>query len=289
MVGVAITSQTARKILIWAVLFCKEAIRMLRALWTAGTGMSAQQLSIDTIANNLANTNVIGYKKMRAEFQDLIYHTMRPAGSLVAQGVRSPTGLQIGHGTKLAGTTKIFTQGDFMTTDNPLDLAIEGDGFFQVQMPDGTVAYTRNGAIKQDADGRLVNVDGYILQPEITIPLGASEITVGTDGTISAVLSGEEQSTELGQIQLANFSNQAGLINIGSSLYKASDASGTANIVTPGTEGAGQIERGFLEMSNVRVIEEMINMITVQRAYDVSSKVIQASDEMLQTANNLRR
>jgi flagellar basal-body rod protein FlgG len=262
---------------------------MIRALWTAGTGMVAQQFNIDTIANNLANANTIGYKKVRAEFQDLMYQTLRAAGNSVTQGVQSPTGMQVGHGARLAGTAKIFTQGDLQSTDNALDLAIQGDGFFQIQLADGSVGYTRSGAFQTDADGRLVNVDGYIVQPEITIPDGATEITVGTDGTISAILSGEEESTELGQIQLARFINPAGLISIGSGLYKASGSSGAPSVVTPGTEGVGTIAGTFLEMSNVKVIEEMINLITVQRAYDVNSKVIQASDEMLQVANNLRQ
>jgi flagellar basal-body rod protein FlgG len=262
---------------------------MLRALWTAGTGMVAQQFNIDTIANNLANTNTIGFKKIRAEFQDLMYHTIRAAGNSVTQGVQSPTGIQLGHGVRLAGTTKVFTPGDFQPTDNALDLAIQGDGFFQLQLADGTVGYTRNGAFQTDGDGRLVNVDGHIVQPEITIPAGATKITVGSDGTVSAILAGAEESTELGQLQLAAFTNPAGLINSGSGLYQASGSSGTPNVVTPGTEGTGAIASSFLEMSNVKVIEEMINLITVQRAYDVSSKVIQASDEMLQVANNLRQ
>ncbi|HEY8463939.1 MAG TPA: flagellar basal-body rod protein FlgG [Bacillota bacterium] len=262
---------------------------MIRALWTAGTGMVAQQINIDTIANNLANVNTTGFKKVRPEFQDLLYQNMRSAGSSTSQGVQSPTGIQIGLGTRLAATTKIFTQGDFLQTDNPLDLVIEGDGFFQVEMPDGSAAFTRNGAFKVDSEGRVVTSEGYVIQPEITIPEGATDINVGSDGTVSAVLSGESDATELGQIEIAIFRNPAGLVNIGKGLYRTSGASGEATSVTPGTEGSGTIVNQFLEMSNVKVVEEMINMIVAQRAYDINSKAIQAADEMLQTANGLRR
>lgn len=262
---------------------------MIRALWTAGTGMVAQQINIDTISNNLANVNTTGFKKVRAEFQDLLYQTVRSAGSSATQGVQLPTGLQVGHGTMLAATTKVFTQGDFLQTDSPLDLVIEGDGFFQVQMPDGSAAFTRNGALKTDVEGRVVTSEGYVVQPEITIPEGASGLSVGSDGTISATLPGQTQVTNLGQIEVALFRNPAGLTNIGKGLYKTTGASGESSSVTPGTEGAGTIVNKFLEMSNVKVVEEMINMIVAQRAYDVNAKAIQAADEMLQTANGLRR
>lgn len=262
---------------------------MIRALWTAGTGMVAQQINIDTIANNLANVNTTGFKKVRAEFQDLLYQTVRSAGSSATQGVRLPTGLQVGHGTMLAATTKIFTQGDFLQTDNPLDLVIEGDGFFQVQMPDGSAAFTRNGALKTDVEGRIVTSEGYVVQPEITIPEGATTINVGSDGTVSAILPGQTDPEEIGRFEIAMFRNPAGLINVGKGLYRATGSSGEAVSVTPGTEGSGTIVNKFLEMSNVKVVEEMINMIVAQRAYDVNSKAIQAADEMLQTANGLRR
>jgi flagellar basal-body rod protein FlgG len=262
---------------------------MLRALWTAGTGMNAQQTNIDTIANNLANVNTTGYKKIRPEFQDLIYQNLRTAGSPTGPNAALPTGLQVGHGTKLSATTKIFSQGDYLQTDNPLDMLIEGNGFFQVQMPDGTPAYTRNGAFKADVDGRLVTSEGFLVQPEITVPTGATRIDVGPDGTVSAVLAGQTDSTTLGQLQVAMFRNPAGLNNEGKGLYKVGSASGNATSVTPGSEGSGSIMSNCLEMSNVKVVEEMINMIVAQRAYDVNAKSIQAADEMLQTANNLRR
>ncbi len=262
---------------------------MIRALWTAGTGMLAQQMNIDTISNNLANANTTGYKKMRAEFQDLLYQTIRQPGSSSAQGVQLPSGLQIGLGVRPVATTKVFTQGDHLESDNELDITIEGKGFLQVQMPDGSVAYTRNGSLKADGDGRLVTSEGYIVQPEITFPSGVETIDIGSDGTVSVQLSGETTTQELGQLELVVFMNPAGLNNIGRSLYKQSSASGDPVTVTPGTEGAGAIVQGALEMSNVKVVEEMINMIVAQRAYEVNSKAIQASDEMLQTANNLRR
>ncbi len=262
---------------------------MIRALWSAGTGMQAQQMNIDTIANNLANVNTTGFKKMRAEFQDLLYQTIREPGSSSYQGVQIPTGLQIGLGVRPVATARIFTQGDHLQTDNPLDLRIEGQGFFQVELPDGTVAYTRNGSFKEDGNGQLVTSEGYIVQPAITFPSGVEQINVGTDGTISVQVSGETTAQEVGKLDLVTFVNPAGLDSMGNGLYRQSGASGDPNTVSPGTEGAGTIVQGALEMSNVKVVEEMINMIVAQRAYEVNSKAIQASDEMLQTANNLRR
>jgi flagellar basal-body rod protein FlgG len=251
--------------------------------------MNAQQLNIDTIANNLSNVNTTGFKKMRAEFQDLLYQTMREPGSSSYQGVQIPTGLQIGLGVRTVATTKIFTQGDYLQSDNSLDMLIQGQGFFQVEMPDGTAAYTRNGSFKVDGDGRVVTSEGYVLQPEITIPAGVKTIDVGSDGTVSVTLSDETAAQEVGRIDLVTFINPAGLTNRGNGLYQQSGASGEPVTVTPGSDGAGTIVQGYLEMSNVKVVEEMINMIVAQRAYEVNSKAIQASDEMLQTANNLRR
>ena len=262
---------------------------MIRALWTAGTGMLSEQMTIDTIANNLANVNTTGFKKMRVEFEDLLYQTMRSAGSSSSQGVALPTGLQVGHGSRALATTKIFSQGDIQQTDNALDLVIEGDGFFQVQLPDGSTAYTRNGAFKVDATGRLVTSEGYYLQPEITIPAGTTSIDIGSDGTVTAEVSGQSDPQEVGRIEIATFSNPAGLDNYGRGLYLQSASSGDPVATTPGTNGSGTIIQGSLEMSNVKVIEEMVNMIVAQRAYEVNSKAIQAADEMLQTANNLRR
>lgn len=262
---------------------------MMRALWTAGSGMLAQQFNIDTISNNLANVTTTGFKKMRPEFEDLLYQTLREPGSLTHQDVELPTGLQVGHGARPVATTKIFTQGDFQATDNPLDLVIEGNGFFQIQMPDGTTNYTRNGAFKLDSDGKIVTSEGYYLQPEITVPQGTQSITIGTDGLVSVLMPGQTVPQKIGQIEMANFINPAGLSNTGQTLYAQTDASGEPVVSTPGTDGTGQIMSSYLEMSNVKVVEEMVNMIVAQRAYDINSKAVQASDEMLQTANGLKR
>ncbi len=262
---------------------------MIRALWTAGTGMISQQLNIDTIANNLANVNTTGFKKMRVDFQDLLYQTLRAAGSSSFQGGQLPTGLQVGLGARPVATTKIFTQGDIMQTENPLDLVIEGDGFFQIQTPDGGMAYTRSGNFKIDATGRFVTAEGYIVQPEISIPEGVKSIDIGVDGTVSVIIAGENEAQEIGKFELVKFINPSGLSNMGKNMYQQTGASGEPVIATPGSEGVGTLVQGSLEMSNVKVVEEMINMIVAQRAYEINSKAIQASDEMLQTANSLRR
>ncbi len=262
---------------------------MMRSVWTAGSGMTAQQFNIDTIANNLANVNTAGFKKSRVDFQDLLYQSVRYAGTPVTQGAQIPTGIQIGHGVRPVATQKIFTQGTFQQTDNPLDLVIEGEGFFQVLMPDGTVAYTRDGAFKMDGEGRLVTSDGFTLEPEILVPSNTVTVSVGTDGTVSAVLDGESEPQNLGSIELVRFVNPAGLQSFGRNLLLATAASGEPIMGTPGLEGFGAIAQGYLEISNVGVVEEMVNMIIAQRAYETNSKAIQASDEMLQTANNLRR
>ena len=262
---------------------------MIRALWTAATGMAAQQLNIDVISNNLANVNTAGFKKSRVDFQDLLYQTMRPAGTTEAQGSQVPTGIQVGLGTRPASVTKIFSQGDFQQTGNPLDLVIAGDGFFQVLQPDGTTAYTRDGTFKLDAQGRMVTSDGFALQPEITIPAEATSISVGSDGTVSVTLPGQMQPQELGQIQIAKFLNPSGLSNWGRNLLTATAASGDAIVDTPGLNGLGTLQNGYVEMSNIKVVEEMVNMIVAQRAYEVNSKAIQTADEMLNIANNLRR
>jgi len=262
---------------------------MLRSLWTAASGMIAQQFNIDTIANNLANVNTVGFKRSRVDFQDLLYQTIRYAGSPVTAGAQIPTGIQVGHGVRPVSTERIFTTGTFKQTDNPLDLLIEGEGFFQILLPDGTTAYTRDGAFKVDGQGRLVTSDGFTLQPEITIPPDAVSINVGTDGTVTVVVSGSNQPQTLGQIQLARFINPAGLRSLGRNLFAATAASGEAMVGTPGLDGLGNIAQGYLEMSNVQVVEELVNMILAQRAYESNSRAIQAADEMLQTANNLRR
>lgn len=262
---------------------------MMRALWSAATGMLAKQLDMDVIANNLANVNSAGFKKSRVDFQDLMYQTIRTAGSTVAQGSRVPTGIQVGLGTRPAAIQKVFSQGDFIQTENPLDLVIEGDGFFQVLLPDGSTAYTRTGAFKVDSEGRVVTSDGFVIEPELVVPANAVDISIGTDGTVTIQVAGENTPTELGQIQLARFLNPGGLMSIGRNLYKPTAASGDPAVGTPGLEGIGTIAQKFLEMSNVKVVEEMVNMIIAQRAYEVNSKAIQTSDEMLAAANNLRR
>ncbi len=262
---------------------------MIRSLYSAATGMEAQQINMDITANNLANVNTTGFKKSRADFQDLLYQTIRVAGSTQAQGIQVPTGIQIGLGTRLAAVQKIFTQGDFHTTGNPLDLVIEGDGFFQVRLPSGELAYTRDGSLKKDSEGSLVTSDGYLVQPEISIPAEARQISIGKDGTVSALLAGQSAPEELGQLQLVKFLNPAGLENLGGNLFVQTAASGDPETGTPGEIGLGMLSSGSVEMSNVKVVEEMINLIIAQRAYEVNSKSIQTADEMLGIANNIRR
>jgi flagellar basal-body rod protein FlgG len=263
---------------------------MIRSLYTSATGMTAQQVNMDVIANNLANVNTTGFKRSRADFQDLLYQNTRAAGTAAAQGTQVPTGIQVGLGTRTAAIERIISQGDFRQTGNNLDLVVEGDGFFQVQLPDGQIGYTRDGTFKPDSQGRLVNSDGFPLLPEITIPPEANgKVTVGQDGTVSASLAGTPEPQQLGQIQIARFVNPMGLESVGRNIYRPTAASGSATTGTAGLEGFGTIGSGLLEMSNVKVVEEMVDMITAQRAYEINSKSIQAADEMLQVANNLRR
>lgn len=262
---------------------------MIRSLWSAASGMTAQQLNIDIIANNLANVNTSGFKRVRLDFQDLLYQTLKTAGTTIALGAQVPTGIQVGHGSRAVATQKIFSQGDFIQTENPLDMVIEGDGFFQVLLPDGTIGYTRSGGFKEDGQGRIVTSEGFIIQPEIVIPNDALEVSVGTDGTVEVKTPGQSQPQQVGNIQLVRFANPAGLENEGRSIYKVSQASGPPTTGTPGLSGLGSLQQGFLEMSNVKVVEEMVSLIAAQRAYEISSKVIQATDEMLTVASNLRR
>ena len=262
---------------------------MLRSLMSGVSGVKAHQTLLDVTGNNIANVNTVGFKKDAVTFQDLMYQTIRTAGSTVAQGSRVPTGIQVGLGTRAAAIQKVFSQGDFIQTENPLDLVIEGDGFFQVLLPDGSTAYTRTGAFKVDSEGRVVTSDGFVMEPELAVPANAVDISIGTDGTVTIQVAGENSPTELGQIQLARFLNPGGLVSIGRNLYKPTAASGDPAVGTPGLEGIGTIAQKFLEMSNVKVVEEMVNMIIAQRAYEVNSKAIQTSDEMLAAANNLRR
>jgi flagellar basal-body rod protein FlgG len=262
---------------------------MIRSLWTSATGMQAQALNLDVISNNLANVNTTGFKKSRAEFQDLLYENLRPAGTSSSQDTQVPTGIQLGHGTRPSTVLKIFSQGDMQNTKNELDLAIEGDGFFQIIMPNGETGFTRDGAFKLDSSGRVVNSDGFILEPEITIPTDSVTISVGMDGTVSVLEAGESVPSEIGTIELARFVNPSGLVSIGKNLFITSEASGDAIVGTAGEDGLGTLAQGFLEMSNVSVVDEMVNMITAQRAYETSSKVIQAADDMLQIASNVKR
>lgn len=262
---------------------------MIRALWTAASGMQAQQKNIDVVAHNLANVNTTGFKRSRADFQDLIYQNLKSSGAPSTNTTQVPDGIQIGLGTRLASVSKIFAPGDFTQTGNELDIAIEGDGFFQILQPDGTTGYSRAGAFKKDSQGRVVTPDGNPLIPEIVIPSNATKINIGSDGIVSVLQAGQNAPTNVGNIQLALFSNPSGLSAQGKNIYRETDASGAPTTGTPGQNGMGTIAQGLLEMSNVNVAEEMVNMIIGQRAYEINSKAVQASDEMLQTANNLRR
>jgi len=261
---------------------------MFRALSTAATGMEGQQAMIDITAHNLANVNTAGFRKSRADFEDLLYETIRASGGQAAQGREIPVGIQIGHGTRLVATQVLFTPGPQRQTGNPLDMAIEGTGFFQVSMPDGRMAYTKAGTFKTDSQGQVTTSDGNLLDPSITIPPDAIKLTIGKDGTFSVVLAGQTQPTQLGRIQLASFSNPAGLDRIGHNLYLETAASGPVRTGTPGTNELGTVAQGVLELSNVKVVEEMIDLIVAQRAYEANSKVIKTADEMLRATANLR-
>jgi flagellar basal-body rod protein FlgG len=251
--------------------------------------MQAQELNIDVIANNLANVNTSGFKKSRAEFQDLLYESMRPAGAASSADTTVPTGIQLGHGTRPSAVQKMFNQGDFQNTGNELDWAIEGEGFFQIELPDGDTGYTRAGEFKLDADGRIVNPDGFPLIPEMAVPADTISISVGLDGTVSIIQAGDPTPTEIGSVQLARFVNPSGLRSLGKNLFAPTNASGDEITGIPGESGFGTLAQGFLEMSNVSVVDEMVNMITAQRAYETNSKVITTADDMLQLANNLKR
>ncbi len=262
---------------------------MLRALYTAATGSQSQQFNIDVIANNVANVNTTGYKKARAEFEDLLSQTYSAAGAITDQGTTDPVGIQVGLGVQVSATQRIFLPGSIQQTGNPLDLAIQGEGFYQVQTDGGNIAYTRDGSFKRDANGTLVTSDGYPVQPNISIPSDATEIVIGLNGTISVRQAGNSTTlSQIGQLQLVRFSNPAGMESIGRNLFQQTPASGAP---VQGTAGQGDfakttITQGFLEGSNVQIVEELINLISAQRAFEANSKVIQASDELLKTANN---
>jgi flagellar basal-body rod protein FlgG len=251
--------------------------------------MQAQQVNIDTIANNIANVNTTGFKQGRAEFQDLLYQSIRPAGTASSSSTTYPVGLQVGLGTRPVATDRLFRQGDFRQTGNPFDLVIEGKGFFQVRMPNGEAAYTRAGSLHVNAEGALVTSDGNLLDPQITIPADAQEIVIGSDGTVSVTQPGQTAAQQVGTLQLANFQNPSGLNAIGGNLYLPTSASGDAITGTPGENGLGRINQGFLEESNVNVVEEMVNMIIAQRAYEVNSRAVRVADDMLSQINNLIR
>ncbi|MDZ4722890.1 MAG: flagellar basal-body rod protein FlgG [candidate division Zixibacteria bacterium] len=262
---------------------------MIKAMRTAASGMSAQQMNVDNIANNLANVNTTGFKKSKIEFQDILYQNFRRAGSATAVGSQAPAGLAIGYGTKPSATTRQFTTGDLQLTGNPLDISIEGDGFFQVRQPDGSTAYTRDGAFKMSADGRVVTSDGYYLLPEISLPEDALSVSIGRDGTVEVQQFGQDETTQVGSIELARFINPAGLTSIGRNLMTQTGASGAPVTNTPGQGGIGEVNQGYLEISNVSVVDEMVNMIIAQRAYEMNSKAIQTADDMSSIANNLKR
>ncbi len=260
---------------------------MLRALRTAALGMSTQQTSVDNTANNLANANTTGFKRARVSFQDLLYQRVRAAGG--EDGAAPPSALQLGHGAMAVATVGTFTQGGFSETGNALDVAISGAGFFTVQMPDGSQTYTRDGTFTLSAEGLLVTQSGFAVEPGIEIPPDAIEVQIQADGTVRARLPGEDEPTELGQIELARFQNPAGLRMLGGNLYARTEASGEPVIAPPGTDGLGTLQQGVLEASNVDVVQEMVELISSQRAYELNSKMVQAAEEMLQIANNVKR
>lgn len=260
---------------------------MIRSLWISKTGLDAQQTQLDVISNNLANTSTNGFKASRAVFEDLLYQTVRQPGAQSSQQTQLPSGLQIGTGVRPVATERIFTQGNVNQTNNDKDLAIQGNGFFQVLLPDGTTAYTRDGAFQTDSQGQMVTSSGYTLQPPITIPLNTTKLTVGRDGTVSIMQAGSTATTQIGTIQVATFINPAGLESRGENLYVETAASGTPNPNTPGTNGAGALWQGYVETSNVNVVEELVNMIQTQRAYEINSKAITTSDQMLAKLSQL--
>ncbi len=263
---------------------------MIRALYSAGSGMSAQQLNVDNIAHNLANANTSGFKARRAQFQDLMYQTLTQPGASAGAQTNIPSGLQLGLGTRTVSNEILFTQGDFAMTNNPLDLVIQGKGFFQIRRPTGETAYSRSGGFHLDRDGNIVTSDGDALEPQITIPAEAQGVTIGADGTVSYGLPGQTATQVAGQIQIANFANPAGLNSVGKNLYMPTDASGEPQIGTPGgQEGMGALLQGYVEQSNVSVVSEFINLIVAQRAYEANSKIVKAADEMYQQANNVTR
>ncbi|WP_120946266.1 MULTISPECIES: flagellar basal-body rod protein FlgG [Helicobacter] len=262
---------------------------MLRSLYSATTGMLGQQTHIDTTSNNIANVNTVGFKKQRADFNDLFYQALQYAGTSTSDTTKSPNGIEVGLGVRTSSVTKMFSQGSPKETENNLDIAITGKGFFQIQMPDGSIAYTRAGNFKIDDQGNMVTTEGYLLIPQITFPQDTTQISIGVDGTVSVTQGNASTSNVIGQITLANFINPAGLHALGDNLLAVTSASGPAIVGNPNGDGYGQLRQGFLELSNVRLVEEMTDLITAQRAYEANSKTIQTADNMLQTVNSLKR
>jgi len=262
---------------------------MIRALYTAASGMNAQQTNIDNVAHNLANVNTTGFKKSRVEFEDLVYQEMRIAGSAASATTEAPVGLEVGLGTRAVATSRNFSSGNLRATQGPLDLAIEGDGFFKISLPNGTEGYTRAGTFHLDAQGLLVTAEGYSVDPQITIPSTATSVSVSKDGIVSATIAGQNASQQLGTLEISTFPNAAGLRPIGGNLFMPTTASGEPESGAPGTDARGTLAQGFVEDSNVSVVEEMVNMIIGQRAYEANSRVVKAADEMLAQVNNLVR
>jgi len=263
---------------------------MIRALYSAGSGMSAQQMNIDTIAHNLANANTAGFKMRRTQFQDLLYQSVLQPGAAAGSQTVVPSGLQIGLGTRPSANSVVFSQGNFQQTDNPLDVVIQGKGFFQIRRPSGEIAYTRAGGFQMDRDGNVVTGNGDPLEPQITIPSTAQNISIAADGTVSYTVQGQTASQTAGQIQLATFTNPGGLNSIGNGLFLPTDASGDPTVGNPGgQDGWGSLQQGYLEASNVSIVEEFINMIVSQRAYEANTKVVKAADDMYQQVNNVTR
>ena len=260
---------------------------MIRSLWISKTGMEGQQTKLDSIANNLANVSTNGYKRADVVFEDLMYQNLRTAGAASSEESELPTGLQVGLGVRVAASTRNFSQGTLTQSGNTLDVAIKGQGFFQIQLPDGTTAYTRDGAFQVDANGQLVTNAGYVVQPGITIPATAQSVTIAADGTVNVTVANQTAQQSLGQLQLASFVNPAGLEPRGGNLYAETTASGTPTTGAPASDGLGSLQQGFIEGSNVNVVEELVSMIATQRAYELNSKAIQTSDQMLQRLGQL--
>jgi flagellar basal-body rod protein FlgG len=260
---------------------------MIRSLWIAKTGLDAQQTQLDVITNNLSNVSTSGFKRARAVFEDLLYQTLRQPGAQSSQQTTIPSGLQLGTGVRPVATERIHTQGNLTQTGNALDVAIQGGGFFQILLPDGTTAYTRDGAFQKDAQGQIVTSSGYPLQPAITIPANAQSVTIAKDGTVTVLQAGSSTPTQVGTIQLAGFVNPGGLQSVGENLYLETASSGTPTPNTPGTNGVGTLNQSYLETSNVNVVEELVNMIQTQRAYEINSRAIQTSDQMLARLSQL--